>query len=394
MSLCFLCIVTIILIMDFLAAMPFWGGSQHTYHHPMMMAQRRPIPSDMQQQQPPPQQQPPQHGDEDAYVPSAEDTPSSSSSSVAPAPAAAAGGASSIYSDSSKPTIAQPDIADFSSKVRLPTVAVINDAFSTLIDFSLAKLLPPKLENPLGALSPKMREQVDSINVNLEHNIRELFLATDPNPQNRAEITDIQAALVSIVSRNDAYLLTPEQQKIDRDHLTTQAMTRISKSILRFYPYLLQTIRALLAYDARFKNEMFVTANQPAAIIYREWMRVLGYLQSIHAVIMFAAKQQLISLDAYPMHLSDFSKYTQTEVETLRAQILDVKDRLSHLQSKDIEREKKLNEVNAAYNGLDSETSRLNSVLEAMQQKLADFTDPSRLARGNVIRMQQSHAGV
>lgn len=294
---------------------------------------------------------------------------------------------SSIYSASSKPTIAEPDIADFSSKVRLPTVAVINDAFSTLTDFALSKLLPPKLENPLEGLPIKLREQVDSVNVNLEHNIRELFLS---NETNKAEINDIQAALVSIVSRNDAYLLTPEQQKVDRDRVTQRAMARIAKPILRFYPHLLQAIRALLAYDARFKNETFVTANQPPAIIYREWMRVLGYLQSIHAVIMFAAKQQLISLDNFPIHLSDFSNYTQAEIETLRVQILNVKDRLSQLQSKNIEREKRLNEVNTSYNGLDPEISRLTTVLDAMQEKLADSTDPSRLAQENVVRIQQS----
>jgi hypothetical protein len=314
-----------------------------------------------------------------------EEEPSSSTDSTS----SAANTSSSSSSSSAKDTTPgkSPDISDFSTKVKLPTVDVINEAFTHLTDFTLAKMLPPDLKNPLQGLGAELREKVDLVNVNLEHNIRELM----SNESTKGEIADIQAALVSIVSRNDSYLLTPEQQKVDRDRLTQRAMAKISKPILRFYPHLLQAIRALLAYDTTFKNETFISANHTSAIIYREWMRVLGYLQSIHSVIVFAAKQQLISLDNFPVNLSEFSDYTQSEIDTLQASILKTEDALSHLEATEIERKKAYSEVASKFKGLDTDISRKRSLLASMREKLADHTDPARIAHQNIIRIQQAY---
>jgi len=280
-----------------------------------------------------------------------------------------------------------PDISDFSNKVKLPTVDVINDAFKHLTDFNLVKLLPPDLKMPTQELPIAIRDKVDTVNINLEKNIRELM----SNENTKGDIMDIQSALISIVSRNDSYLLTPEQQNVNRERNTQRLIAKIAKPILRFYPHLLQTIRALLAYDVTFKNEVFVEPNHPSAIIYREWMRVLGYLQSIHAVIVFAAKQQLISLEGFPINLSDFSKYTQSEIDILQSSILKTEEALSRLRATDIERKKDLNQIASKYKDLDAEISNQESKLTFMQQKHAQLTDPSKLALENISRIQQAY---
>jgi hypothetical protein len=283
-----------------------------------------------------------------------------------------------------------PDISDFSSKVKLPTVDVINDAFKHLTDFTLVKLLPPDLKTPTQDLPITIRDKVDSVNINLERNIRELM----SNENTKGDISDIQNALISIVSRNDAYLLTPEQQNVNRERNTQRLITKIAKPILRFYPHLLQTIRALMAYDVTFKNEVFVEPNHPSAIIYREWMRVLGYLQSIHAVIVFAAKQQLISLEGFPVNLSDFSKYTQSEIDILQSSILKTEEHLSRLRATEIERKKDLNQIASKYKDLDAEISNQESKLTFMQQKHSQLTDPSKLALENISRIQQAYHSI
>ena len=366
--------------MDFLTALPWLGGGRHEHYNnnhngfdPRGMMRhggdprQQQVPMDPRQQQQQPMMDHTQRPEEQEDTDNVQNTVTET-----------------VSSSSSKHT--DPDISDFSSKVKLPSADVIQDAFKHLTDFSMAKMLPPNLKTPLNGLSPELLQQVDKVNVNLELNIKQLF----SNDKTKAEMADIKEALISIVTRNDPYLMTPEQQKVDRERLTQRAMGRISKSILRFYPHLLLTMRALLAYDAAYRNETFGTANHPAAITFREWMKVLGYLQSIHSVIIFAAKQQLLSLDGFPMKLSEFNRYTQAEIDTLQKNIIDTEDKLSKLQLRDLERKKKLNEVAAAYQGLPESIANLKMMYNTMQAKLEALTDPARIAEDNVSRIEQA----
>jgi hypothetical protein len=213
------------------------------------------------------------------------------------------------------------------------------------------------------------------------------------NPSSKSDLEDIRAALVSLVARNDGYLLTPEQQKVDRELSTQRAMTKITKPIPRFYPQLLQTIRALLAYDTAFHhNEVhFAEPNHTSAIIYREWMRVLGYLQSIHSVIVFANKQQLLSLEGYPVSLADFCRHSQAEIEALQAQILHCKETLNHLNETKTEYEKQLSALTSKFPGLSAEIARENSRLKIMEAKFVQHTDPACIALENVVSIKQAY---
>ena len=103
---------------------------------------------------------------------------------------------------------------DFKLKARLPTPEQIKNAFEKLTDFTLVKILPPNLQNPLDGLETTLRKQLDAVNINLEKNVKMLFSSTSDST--RDDLANIQTALMAMVSKTDD-LLTLERKKAERE---------------------------------------------------------------------------------------------------------------------------------------------------------------------------------
>ena len=278
---------------------------------------------------------------------------------------------------------------DFKLKARLPTPEQIKNAFEKLTDFTLVKILPPNLQNPLDGLETTLRKQLDAVNINLEKNVKMLFSSTSDST--RDDLANIQTALMAMVSKTDD-LLTLERKKAEREQAAQKSMSRIKRPILRFYPHLLQLIKALLAYNEMYHENVALQCNEPSGFIYRAWMDVLGYLKSIQSVIVYAAKEGLLDLDSYPLDFEDVINHTESEKMYLKQDIYKQEDNIASLKDKLQEEKKRIKDISDQYKGLNQQVASGSVQLAILKGHLESLTNPGKLAKANIQELEKMHA--
>jgi hypothetical protein len=288
------------------------------------------------------------------------------------------------------------DDAEAKSRVDLPTEQGIREAFNQLmgfspdkqkmLGFSLAKQLPKDLQDPMTGIGKDLRMQIDADNMNLELNVRMLF-AIDTETE-RENLNDIMEAMLAIVHQHH-YLTPQSKQKQNLEKRLARAINKIKKSILEFYPHLIKLMKALLAYHQMFAIDGINKENNPRAIIFREWMKVLGHLQSMHAVLSFAAHQGMLELDPFPKDFDEVIARSTKEREDIDKALMEAKQRISALQGKLLEEQQAIQAAQAPYRGISDQLASVRQNADSLAEKLHALTNPGAMARGNIEALKE-----
>ena len=266
-------------------------------------------------------------------------------------------------------------------RVELPSQQAIAEAFAHLEGFSLAKALPKDLKDPMDSLSKDVRMQVDADNLSLEDNVRALFASN--TEQKKEDLACIKDALLAILHQN-TYLTAHSRQKQDLDKQLNSALKRIKKSILEFYPNLIQLMKALLAYHQLYSQDGINKDNRPNALIFREWMKVLGYLQNMYAVISFAARNGQLSLESFPIDFDEVITRTNQERRQINETLLVAKEKIRALQMKKLEEEQAITAAHLPFIGISEQLANVRQIANSLAEKLHAVSNPGAMARDNV----------
>ena len=271
---------------------------------------------------------------------------------------------------------------DFNRRALLPASELITEAFNNLSNnFTVSKILQEALQNPLATVDPNLRKELDAVNLMLETNVQKLF--SPASPSDKEDITNIKLGLLSLLSRSDA-LLTQDKQKQDEEEKIQTTLSRIKKLVTRFYKHLLQLIKALLAYNAIYESQLTAQSNDHHAFVFRAWMQVLGYLQSIRSVITFASKEQLLDLESHPVNFEEVIKRMEGEKMALKQNIYLAQGEIIALNNKLLEQKVKRKELDDAYKGMRAELASKTQQVFNMNSHLEAFTNPAKIAQGNI----------
>jgi CRISPR/Cas system CSM-associated protein Csm2 small subunit len=270
---------------------------------------------------------------------------------------------------------------DTKSRVELPSQQAITEAFTHLEGFSLAKVLPKDLKDPMSTLSKELRMQVDSDNMSLEENVRALF-ATNTE-QKRDDMECLKEAMLAVLRQN-TYLTAHSRQKQDLDKLLNNALKKIKKFILEFYPNLIQLMKALLAYHQLYSKDGINKDNQPPAIIFREWMKVLGYLQNMHAVLSFAARNGQLNLESFPIDFEEVIRRTNEERQHIDEALMVAKQKIRALQTRKLEEQQAIKAAHQPYIGISDQLANIRQNANSLAEKLHAISNPGAMARENI----------
>ena len=174
--------------------------------------------------------------------------------------------------------------------------------------------------------------------------------------------------------------------KQDEEKKIQTTLSRIKKPVTRFYKHLLQLIKELLAYtsNAIYESQLTAQSNDHHAFVFRAWMQVLGYLQSIRSVITFASKEQLLDLESHPVNFEEVIKRMEGEKMALKQNIYLAQGEIIALNNKLLEQKVKRKELDDAYKGMRAELASKTQQVFNMNSHLEAFTNPAKIAQGNI----------
>jgi hypothetical protein len=270
-------------------------------------------------------------------------------------------------------------------KAKLPSEDFIAGAFAKLSNFSLAKLLPADLKDPMDKLPSEVRQEVDNINLQLESNVKKLF-GTPQDPSRTEELSTMKSALLAVVARSNSNLNSDRSQQ-DKEKQARKLLQRLKPTIEKFYNGILQLMKALMAYNDHHDRQLMATSvqdNNPAAFIYRAWNEVLSYLQGIESVIVFAAKEQMIDLSNVANDFSALVKVDEERAMILREAIYEEEKQVLGLRGDLNEEKKKIKDVEEYYKGKRTELARSIRQSENLKAQLASLTHPALIAKKNI----------
>jgi len=267
---------------------------------------------------------------------------------------------------------------DFRRRMEMTTEAQLRLAFSTLAPkFTIQNLLPPKMETPFAFLKGDARQQCDGLNLALEKNVSILFAMES--------LQAIRDALIAVVSHKNNPVFPHDTQK---EKEMKEAIKGCREGMLQFYPNLVGLIQALQAYHAQHMGDTTAIHDPLENNMFHAWMKVLGYLMSIHNVIAYCVSSKLLKLDKWPIDIDKISTISKAATSIIHNQIQVYEKHIAEQKQILQTQEEKINAIKEQNMGADQRIAGLESTLMNLRHNYGDLTDPRRIAEKNVEQLR------
>lgn len=275
------------------------------------------------------------------------------------------------------------DMEERRNLVQLSTESELNEIFNKLTGFKLKKIMAEDITDPSVGWTNANRNKTDigkvlnPLDTELEMNIKALF-----NTE-KFDIDTIRNTLLAYVNTPDKHTSTKSQRQSSIAGAKRRS-TQFKKTILLFYPHLLNAMKALMVYtEQNAKSKGMEKEDVYEKHAYRAWEEVYSYLKSIQSIISYAMRKESITLDDFPDNFSVIIAQREKDLKLLKDVMISQKEKIQHLDRLMLERDKKIAEINAEYNGIDNHKMNLNAELSAIQSQIKSIDDPILIARQN-----------
>jgi hypothetical protein len=276
------------------------------------------------------------------------------------------------------------EVQERRSLVQLPSETEVGEIFEKLKNFNLKKIMAKEIVDPRegwirggGSRSSETANVLNPLDSELEMNIKALF---DPEKFN---IDSIKSTLSSYVNTLDKHTSTKSQRKKSTSD-GTKRLKEFRNNVVPFYPHLLNAMKALMIYteqNAKTKGiEKEVVYDKHA---FRAWGEVYSYLKSIQSIISYVLNKEQINSDEFPSNFSVIIMQREKDLKLLQDVMMSQKERIQSMDRLILERDKKIAEINATYNGVDNQKMNLKAELSAIQSQIKSIDDPILIARQN-----------